>query len=343
MNLYNYLQYIEEKYSHKVESNSSLLFSNLPKEEIEKLHLLPDLQNCSHIQTTPYPSFIITEDFNLSENPGMHPSDKEFWVSCSTIQITKDGDLSKTFTHPYLYLYSFVKVKDSLSDEDNYYLRYANINRDFIHARTSYNNNNDNLKTDTPKKQMHTKVKSNFERLLDILTPQQRMEMIQMGLNPFNEDHVNKYIETYKEVKYNFWQRIGIVWKYITSGIITEKMKTIVTKDLINDFDKLKTLPVDSDKYVGDYNTNTTPFVEKILKKEPSKLSHVDKNYKDELINIVQSKIELSEEKVQEEKKVKNTPESSTTQQPKRGRKPSGTKSNSNSKKNTKNINKDKK
>jgi hypothetical protein len=342
MNLYNYLQYIEEKYSHKVESNSSFLFSNLPKEEIEKLHLLPDLQNCSHIQTTPYPFFIITEDFSLSENPGMHSSDKEFPVSCSIIQITKDSDLSKVFIHPYLYLYSFIKVKDSLSGEDSYHVRYVNIYHDFIHPRISYNNN-DNLKTDTPKEQMHTKVKSNFERLLDILTPQQRMEMIQMGLNPFNEDHVNKYIETYKEVKYNFWQRIGVVWKYITSGVITEKMKTIVTKDLINDFDKLKALPVDSDKYVGDYNTNTTPFVEKILKKEPSKLLHIDKNYKDELINIVQSKIELPKEKVQEEKKVKNVSESSTTKQLKRGRKSSGTKSNSNFKKNTKNTNKDKK
>lgn len=148
-------------------------------------------------------------------------------------------------------------------------------------------------------------TKSNFERLLDILTPQQRAEMIQRGLNPFNEDHVNQYIETFKETKYNFIQRIKIASSYIFKGIINDQLKQIIIKEITSDLDKLL---INSDKYEGEFNPNTSPLIEKMIKKEPNLGFKNDEKYKQELTNIIEKKIKEHQSTTQPTKKTRGRP-----------------------------------
>ncbi len=81
----------------------------------------------------------------------------------------------------------------------------------------------------------HKKPKSQLEEIVGMITAQERIEMIQQGLNPFNVEDIS-YFRTIqnKTVKLSFWSRFKAAWSFAFKNKINDDLEIAVLKKINN-------------------------------------------------------------------------------------------------------------
>jgi hypothetical protein len=75
--------------------------------------------------------------------------------------------------------------------------------------------------------------KSKFQLIAEKTTPKMRMEMMQMGLNPFNEDDLEQFHKVQKgEFTLSFWSRLKAACSFLFNNEINGDLELIVIKHL---------------------------------------------------------------------------------------------------------------
>lgn len=159
--------------------------------------------------------------------------------------------------------------------------------------------------------------KSQFQETLGKVSSETRMEMVQLGLNPFLESDIEKYWTIRAQAKkLSFKERLIAGFQLVFKSKITDKLFTHVLCK-VNDNLQQNNLPNES--YLDKVGTQgeINPLVEKLEKKKPSGVSKVAPLYtesiKDALVDryaqaIQNGEIPKQETRKKEDTSIKKTP-----------------------------------
>lgn len=103
--------------------------------------------------------------------------------------------------------------------------------------------------------QASTEPKSKFQEVLELVTPAERMQMIQLGLNPFMMEDVQHFKELQSKSKpgtFNFFQRLAASLMFIFRNKFNETLQIealrYVNSGVIGGIKKTKPVPVSENK-----------------------------------------------------------------------------------------------
>lgn len=131
---------------------------------------------------------------------------------------------------------------------------------------------------------------SSFEKVVKSTTSIVRMEMIQLGLNPFNPEDIAHYYKLQAEGgELGFFKRLKAAASLLFKAKVNEDLETFVLKGLNK---KIKTTDLPEDSLVGDYKPFSSSFIEKISKSSPSGFPRDSEEYKKDLIDSLKMRVE---------------------------------------------------
>lgn len=137
--------------------------------------------------------------------------------------------------------------------------------------------------------------KSKFQQLVDKVNPHTRIQMVQLGLNPFNEEDIAHFHElTSKGNKLSWGQRFSAAWIFLWKKEINNNLLVAALKK-VNDSMETE---MSYDNLV-DTSTKPDPITEKLMKRPPQGLSSAAKHYegqlKDALVDRVAKAVQNGE------------------------------------------------
>lgn len=135
------------------------------------------------------------------------------------------------------------------------------------------------------------KTKTKFESLVESTNPTTRMEMIQLGLNPFNVDDISHYYKIQSEgSELGFFARLKAASAFLFKAKVNQDLETFVLKGINKKVKATDRLPEDS--LVGDYKPFSSSFIEKVANSNPSGFPRDSTEYKKDLINSLKTRVE---------------------------------------------------
>lgn len=135
--------------------------------------------------------------------------------------------------------------------------------------------------------------KSRFQKLVDKVDPQTRIQMVQQGLNPFNEEDIATFYNKVKNGdKLSWGQRFTAAWSFLWSKKINNDLLIAVLKK-VNDSQEVEP------SYESLVNTTAQPdpITEKLMNRPPHGRSTAAKFYEKELKDALVSRITTAVEK----------------------------------------------
>lgn len=80
-----------------------------------------------------------------------------------------------------------------------------------------------------------TKSKSEFERIVEMVSPRERMDMVQLGLNPFALEDIKHFRKIQGDSfpgKLKFWKRFSLGFSFIFKNVILNELEVEVLRNL---------------------------------------------------------------------------------------------------------------